>query len=157
MIVSEPRALAIDGGPPVRSRLLPYGRQRVLDEDVAAVAEALRSDWLTTGPEVTAFEAAFATVAGTTHAVAVNSGTAALHAMCHAAGIGPGDEVIVPALTFIATANAAVYCGATPVFADVEPDTLLLDPHAVERLATPRTRAPTPAAPWGRYAASKNA
>jgi UDP-4-amino-4,6-dideoxy-N-acetyl-beta-L-altrosamine transaminase len=120
---------------------LPYGRQQVDEADVAAVAEVLRSAFLTTGPAVERFEAAVGAVTGAPHAVAVSSGTAALHAMLAAAGVGPGDEVIVPALTFAATANAALYCGATPVIADVDPDTLLLGPvQAAERIS-PRTRA----------------
>jgi UDP-4-amino-4,6-dideoxy-N-acetyl-beta-L-altrosamine transaminase len=120
---------------------LPYGRQTIDDDDVAAVVAALRSDWLTTGPRVEEFEAAFATVTGAAHAVAVSSGTAALHASYHALGLGPGDEVIVPPLTFAATANAVLYAGATPVFADVDPATLLLDPDAVAAAIGPRTRA----------------
>ncbi|MEZ4365057.1 MAG: UDP-4-amino-4,6-dideoxy-N-acetyl-beta-L-altrosamine transaminase [Kofleriaceae bacterium] len=133
--------LAIDGGPPVRATPLPYGRQSIDDADVAAVAEALRSDWLTTGPRVAAFERAFAEVAGVAHAVAVSSGTAALHATMHALGLGPGDEVIVPAMTFAASANAALYVGASPVFADVDPGTLLLTVEAAEARRSPRTRA----------------
>lgn len=124
-----------------RETLLPYGRQTIDDDDVAAVLEVLRSPWLTTGPKVPEFEAAFAEFTGSKHAVAVSNGTAALHCAMSALGLEKGDEVIVPAITFVATANAAVYCGATPVFADVEPETLLIDPAAVERLVTPRTRA----------------
>lgn len=120
---------------------LPYGRQSIDDEDVAAVVETLRSDWLTTGPKVGEFERAFAAVAGTREAVAVSSGTAALHAAMHAIGVGPGDEVIVPALTFAATANCVLYQGATPVFADVEPKTLLLDAAHAEARITSRTKA----------------
>lgn len=120
---------------------LPYGRQDVVEDDVAAVVRVLRSDWLTTGPAVPAFEEAVAKVAGTPHAVAVSSGTAALHAAYAALGIGPGDEVIVPAITFAATSNAALYLGARPVFADVDPDTLLVSPEDVERKITPQTRA----------------
>jgi perosamine synthetase len=133
--------LAIDGGPPVRARLLPYGRQTITDEDVAAVAETLRSDWLTTGPKVGEFEKALAAVAGASHAVAVSTGTAALHAAMYALGVGPGDEVLVTTMTFAASANAAAYLGATPVFVDVEPDTLLIDPRQVEARITPRTKA----------------
>lgn len=135
------RRLALEGGRPVRATPLPYGRQSISAEDVEAVVEALRSDWLTTGPEVERFEAAFAAAAGTRHAVAVSSGTAALHAAVHAAKLGRGDEVIVPAITFAASANAALYEGATPVFADVEPDTLLVDLAAVESAVSRRTRA----------------
>jgi len=122
---------------------LSYGRQSVDDDDVAAVVEVLRSDWLTTGPRVDAFEAAFAAFVGCRHAVAVASGTAALHCAYHAAGVGPGDEVVVPALTFAATANAAAYLGARPVFADVDPATLLLDPASVEARLSERTRVVT--------------
>jgi len=120
---------------------LPYGRQEIGDADIKAVVEALSSDWLTTGPRVALFENAFAQFCGAAHGVAVNSGTAALHAAMRALNIAKGDEVIVPALTFAASANAAVYEGATPVFADVEPDTLLIDHDRVSGLITPRTRA----------------
>lgn len=120
---------------------LPYGRQLVEADDIAAVVEVLQSDWLTTGPKVAEFETAVATFTGARHGVAVSSGTAALHAAMHALGIGPGDEVIVPAITFVATANCVVYQGATPVFADVDPDTLLIDPADVERKVTAKTRA----------------
>jgi perosamine synthetase len=134
-------SLAIDGGTPVRKTLLPYGRQEIDDADVAAVTEVLRGDWLTTGPKVAEFERALAAVAGTADAVAVSSGTAAVHAAMFALGIGPGDEVIVPPMTFAATANAVVYQGATPVFADVDPATLLVDPDAVAACVTARTKA----------------
>ena len=133
--------LAIDGGTPVRARLLPYGRQTIDDDDVAAVTAALRSDWLTTGPKVSEFEQALAAVAGTSDAVAVSTGTAALHAAMYALGVGPGDEVIVTTMTFAASANCAAYLGATPIFVDVDPDTLLIDPRRVEARITPRTKA----------------
>src|SRR5688572_12846181 len=114
--------LALYGGTPVRTSLLPYGRQTIDAADVAAVVEALAADLVTTGPRVDAFERAVAARVGARHAVAVSSGTAALHAAVFAAGIGPGDEVIVPPLTFAATANAVCYVGGTPVFVDVRPD-----------------------------------
>jgi perosamine synthetase len=120
---------------------LPYGRQEIGQADVKAVVEALVSGWLTTGPRVGEFEQAFAQHVGVAEGVAVNSGTAALHAAMRAIGVRTGDEVIVPALTFAASANAAVYEGATPVFADVEEETLLIDPGAVKRLLSPRTKA----------------
>jgi perosamine synthetase len=120
---------------------LPYGRQWIDEDDVRAVVEVLRGDWLTTGPKVAEFERRFAEVAGARDAVAVNSGTAALHCAMAALDVGPGDEVIVPAMTFAATANAVVYRGGTPVFADVDPDTLLIDPADVARKMTPRTKA----------------
>jgi perosamine synthetase len=126
---------------PIRTKLLPYGRQTIDDDDIAAVVEVLRSDWLTTGPKIEEFERALAAFTGTAHAVAVSNGTAALHAAMHALSIEPGDEVIVPAITFVATANSVVYCGGTPVFADVDPETLLLDPADVARRITPRTKA----------------
>ena len=121
--------------------MIPYGRQSVSKEDIEAVIDALQSDWLTTGPRVAAFERAFAEFVGAPHAVAVASGTAALHAAMFALGLGPGDEVIVPTLTFAATANAVAYVGATPVFADVDAETLLIDPGSVERCLSPCTRA----------------
>jgi perosamine synthetase len=128
-------------GPAHALNFLPYGRQEIGDADIKAVVEALTSDWLTTGPRVGQFEAAFAKYCGAAHGVAVNSGTAALHAAMRALKVGPGDEVIVPAITFAASANAAVYEGAQPVFADIEADTLLIDPDRVAELITPRTRA----------------
>ncbi|MCK6580728.1 MAG: UDP-4-amino-4,6-dideoxy-N-acetyl-beta-L-altrosamine transaminase [Anaerolineae bacterium] len=103
--------------------------------------DVLRSDWLTTGPKVEEFEAAFADFIGVAHAVAVSNGTAALHAAVYALGIGPGDEVIVTPMTFAASANCVLYQGATPVFADVDPDTLLIDPASVEAKITSRTKA----------------
>ena len=132
---------ALYGGAPVRARMLPYGRQWIDEEDVAAVTSVLVSDFLTTGPAVRAFEEAFAARAGARHAVAVNSGTAALHAAVHAAGLGTGDEGITTPLTFAADANAIVYLGARPLFADIEPGTLLIDPAEVERRVTPHTKA----------------
>lgn len=120
---------------------LPYGRQTIDDDDVAAVVAALRSDWLTTGPRVEAFEQAVAAYVGAREAVAVSNGTAALHAAMYAVGVGPGDEVLVPALTFAASANCVVYQGAQPVFVDVNPDTLLLDVERAEACITPRTKA----------------
>jgi perosamine synthetase len=126
---------------PVEPAFLPYGRQEIGDADIKAVVEALCSSWLTTGPRVSEFEKEFAAHCGAKEGVAVNSGTAALHCAMRALGFGAGDEVIVPAITFAASANAAVYEGATPVFADVEADTLLLDPVSVAMKITPRTRA----------------
>src|ERR1700684_715383 len=121
--------LAIDGGTPVRTTLLPYGHQSISEEDIQAVADVLRSDWLTTGPKVAEFEEALAAWVGAKYAVAFSSGTAALHAAAFAAGLQPGDEAITSPLTFAATANCVLYQGATPVFADVLEDTLNLDPE----------------------------
>lgn len=121
--------------------MIPYGRQKIDDADVAAVIEVLRSDWLTTGPKVDEFEHDIAHHVGTKHAVAVSSGTAALHAAMHALGITAGDEVIVSPMTFAASANCVVFQGGLPVFADVDPDTLLIDPERVEEKITSRTKA----------------
>ncbi len=129
----SPQTLAINGGSPVRATFLPYGRQSVDEADIQAVVDVLRSDWLTTGPKVAEFEEAFAARVGATHAVSFSSGTAALHAAAFAAGLKPGDEAITTPLTFAATANCVLYQGATPVFADVCPDTLNLDPEQVEK------------------------
>ncbi|MEW6659536.1 MAG: UDP-4-amino-4,6-dideoxy-N-acetyl-beta-L-altrosamine transaminase [Thermodesulfobacteriota bacterium] len=122
-------------------KAIPYARQWVDADDLEAVAAVLSSDWLTTGPRVADFESAVAAYVGAREGVAVNSGTAALHAAMFAAGLGPGDEVIVPPLTFVATANAVVFQGATPVFADIDPETLLLDPEKARAKITPRTKA----------------
>lgn len=121
--------------------MIPYGRQSIDEEDIRNVVEALESDWLTTGPLVQRFEDEFASVTGSLFAVSLSSGTAALHGAMNAAQIGPGDEVIVPAITFVATSNAVIYEGGTPVFVDVDPDTLLLDPKQVREKITDRTRA----------------
>jgi len=121
---------------------IPLFDVRLSDAEIEAVAETLRSGWLTMGPRTEEFEDAFAQHLGARHAVALASGTAALHLAYRAAGIGPGDEVIVPGITFVATANAARYCGATPVLAEVAaPDHLALDPEDVERRITERTKA----------------
>lgn len=133
--------LAVNGGTPVRATLLPYGRQTIGDEDIEAVARVLRSDWLTTGPAVEAFESAFRDATGADHAVAVSNGTAALHAAMFTVNIQPGDEVIAPAITFAASSNAAVYQGGVPKFADVDPSTLLIDVDAVTRLISNKTKA----------------
>jgi len=108
---------------------------------MAAVLEVLRSDWLTTGPRVSEFEEAFAVSVGAKEAIAVSNGTAALHASVYALGIEPGDEVIITTMTFAASANCVVYQGGTPIFADVDHDTLLIDPESVEAKITERTKA----------------
>ena len=122
-------------------KYLPYGRHHVDDDDVAAVTQILRSDWLTTGPTIPKLEHAFAGIVRASECVAVSSGTAGLHCAMAALGITRGDEVIVPAITFVATANAVIYQGGTPVFADVDFATLLIDPRSVQRRITERTRA----------------
>jgi UDP-4-amino-4,6-dideoxy-N-acetyl-beta-L-altrosamine transaminase len=113
-------------------KYLPYGHQCINDEDVNAVVEALRGDWLTTGPTVERFESAFAGYIGASHAVSFSSGTAALHGAMHVAGVLPGDFVLAPSLTFAATANAALFCGGKPLFADISTDSLCLDPASAE-------------------------
>lgn len=120
---------------------LPYGRQQIDEDDIQAVCDVLRSDYLTTGPMVEKFEQKIAQYTHNRFGVSVNSGTAALHAAMSAIDIGPGDEVIVPPVTFAATANAVAYQGGTPVFADVDPDTLLIDPEKVEQAITSETKA----------------
>jgi dTDP-4-amino-4,6-dideoxygalactose transaminase len=123
-------------------RLIPLFDVRLSSEEIEAVADTLRSGWLTQGPRTEAFEQAFAAHLGVRHVVALSSCTAALHLAYLAAGVGPGDEVIVPAITFVATANAARYCGARPVLADiVGPHDLGIDPAGVEALLTDRTKA----------------
>lgn len=123
---------------------IPYGRQWIDEEDCAAVLAVLRSDYLTQGPAVDAFEQAAAARLSARHAVAAINGTAALHLAMLAGGVGPGDEVVVPANTFLATANAAVYVGATPVFADVDPVSGLASPEAIAAKLTNRTAAVIP-------------
>jgi UDP-4-amino-4,6-dideoxy-N-acetyl-beta-L-altrosamine transaminase len=122
------------------SEFIPYGRQWVDDDDVAEVVRVLRSDYLTTGPAIPAFERSLEEATGARHAVALNSGTSALHAMYFAAGLGPGDEIITSPLTFAATANAALYLGAGVRFVDVEADTGNLDPDRVGEAVSDRTK-----------------
>ncbi len=123
---------------------IPYGRQTIEEDDIQEVVNVLRSDWLTTGPMVERFEKALAETVSARFAVTFSSGTAALHGAYFAAGVGPGDEVITSPLTFAATANAAVFLGAKPVFADVQEDTGNLDPAHVRRLLTRRTKVLAP-------------
>lgn len=133
--------LAIDGGLPVRKEKIFYGKQWIDEEDRRAVSEVLTNDFITCGPKVEELERALADYTGAGHVVAVSNGTAALHCACLAAGIGPGDEVITTPLTFAASANCALYCGARPVFADVEPDTYNIDPKSIEAHITEKTKA----------------
>ena len=126
---------------PIRPTWLPYGRHEVDEDDIAVVIDVLRSDWITQGKRIEAFEAAVAEYCGAAYGVAFCNGTAALHAACLAAGLGPGDEAITTPLTFVATANAIAYCGARPALADIRPDTLNIDMGDVERQITPQTRA----------------
>ncbi len=133
--------LAIHGGTPVRSEKIFYGRQWIDDDDVQAVAGTLKGDLITCGPSVSALEKKLCEVTGAKYAVAVCNGTAALHCAAIAAGLGPGDEVITTPLTFAASANCAVYVGATPVFADVNPETYNIDPDSIEAHITEKTKA----------------
>lgn len=123
---------------------IPYGRQSINEDDIKAVEEVLKSDFLTTGPKIAEFERKFADYVGAKYAVAVSNGTAALHIACMAAGIGKGDEVITTPITFAASANCALYCGATPVFADIDPVTYNISPESVESHVTERTKAIIP-------------
>ncbi|HEY5515907.1 MAG TPA: DegT/DnrJ/EryC1/StrS family aminotransferase [Pengzhenrongella sp.] len=130
--------------------MIPIASPDLSGNESAYVEECIRTTWISSvGHFISDFEASFAAAVGTRHAVATNNGTTALHLALTAIGVGPGDEVIVPALTYIATANAVRYCGATPVFADVEPDTMNLDPADLERRITPRTKAVIPVHLYG--------
>lgn len=133
--------LAYYGGNPIREEFLPYGRQAIDDDDIKAVVEVLKGDYLTTGPFVKKFEDAIKEYTGAQYAVAVSNGTAALHAACFAAGIKEGDEVITTPLTFAASANCVLYCGGTPVFADIDSETMLIDLSDIERKITDKTKA----------------
>ena len=133
--------LAILGGTPVRSEKIYYGRQCVDEEDIQAVARVLRGPYITCGPMVEEAERRLAACTGAAHAVLCSNGTAALHCACLAAGVGPGDEVITTPMTFAASANCAVYCGAKPVFADIDPETYNIDPESIRERITPRTKA----------------
>lgn len=132
--------LAIFGGEPIREEPIAYGRQYIDDEDIAAVTKALRGELLTGGPEIAALEERLCEITGAKYAVAVANGTAALHLAALAAGFREGDEVIVSSITFAASSNCILYCGAKPVFADIKPDTYNIDPISVRRLITPRTK-----------------
>lgn len=132
---------AIEGGTPVRSTRISYGHQYIDEKDIEAVCKVLRSDFLTCGPKITELEQKLCSVTGAKYAVVCSSGTAALHISCLAAGIGEGDEVITTPITFAASANCALYCGARPVFADINEDTYNLDPSEAEKKITGKTKA----------------
>jgi perosamine synthetase len=136
--------LAIFGGKPIRDSYLAYGKQSVDDTDIQAVVDVLKGDYLTTGPFVREFEDKVASYVGAKYAVAVSSGTAALHLACFAAGIKEGDEVIVSPMTFAASANAVLYCGGTPVFVDIDSQTYNIDPEKIEEKITAKTKAIIP-------------
>ncbi len=149
----------------MRSEFLPFSRPSISEEDVAAIAEVLRSGWLTTGPKTAEFEQAFCDYTGCSGAVALSSATAGMHLVLEALGIGAGDEVITPSMTWVSTVNLIVLVGATPVFVDVDRDTLMASPRSMEACLTPRTRlivpvhfagAPVDIEPIRKLAASKN-
>lgn len=123
---------------------IPYGKQWITEDDIRAVEEVLHSDFITTGPKIKEFEEKVAKYVGAKYAVAVSNGTAALHISCLAAGIKEGDEVIVTPITFAASVNCILYCGGTPVFADIDPETYNIDPEDVERKITEKTKAIIP-------------
>ena len=132
---------AICGGEPVRSTKIFYGHQFIDEDDIQAVVDVLKSDYLTCGPKIGELEEKLCEVTGAKYAVVCSNGTAALHIACLAAGVMPGDEVITTPITFAASANCALYCGAKPVFADINENTYNIDPAHVEKLTTERTKA----------------
>lgn len=132
---------AICGGQPVRSEKIYYGRQWINEDDVKVVAETLLSDYITCGPKVDELEHRLEEFTGAKHAVVCTNDTSALHLACVAAGVGSGDEVITTPLTFMASANCALYCGAKPVFADIREDTYNIDPDSIEQHITENTKA----------------
>ena len=142
--MTDPRALAICNGSPVRTEFLPFHRPSFGQEEEAEVIDTLRSGWVTMGPKTHRLEAAFREMLGVPHAVAVSSCTAAIHLALIGLGIGPGDEVVTTPLSFATTANVLVHVGAIPIFADVDPETLNLDPDAAAARIGPRTKAIMP-------------
>ena len=124
----------------MRKEFLPFSRPSIAEEDISAVADVLRSGWITTGPNVTEFERRFCEYVGCKRAVALSSATAGMHLALMALGIGPGDEVITPSMTWVSTINLIVLAGATPVFADIDRDTLMISPDSVEESLSPKTR-----------------
>lgn len=133
--------LAIYGGSPVSSNYLGYGHQNINEDDIAAVVATLQSDYLTCGPATAAFEESIKRATGAQYVTAVSNGTAALHVACLAAGIKPGDEVIVSPITFAASANCVLYCGAKPVFADIDPRTWNISPKSIREKISNKTKA----------------
>ena len=129
---------AIAGGKPARETKIYYGHQYIDEDDIQAVVDVLRSDFLTCGPKITELERKLCDLTGARYAVVCSNGTAALHIAALAAGVGEGDEVITTPITFAASANCALYCGARPVFADIDSATYNIDPKKVEEAITPR-------------------
>lgn len=136
--------LAIDGGKPIREKMLVFGAPNFGEDEIAEVVDTIKSGWVGTGPKTKKFEEEFAAYVGAKYAIALNSCTAGLHLSMVVLGIGPGDEVIVPSLTFGATANVVEHVGARPVLVDIDPATLCIDPQQIERAITPRTKAIIP-------------
>lgn len=132
---------AYAGGKPVRETKLYYGHQYLDEKDVQAVVEVLHSDYLTCGPRITELEQKLCELTGAKYAVVCSNDTAALHIACMAAGVSAGDEVITTPITFLASANCALYCGAKPVFADIDEETYNIDPKEIEKAMTPKTKA----------------
>jgi UDP-4-amino-4,6-dideoxy-N-acetyl-beta-L-altrosamine transaminase len=132
--------LAIFGGTPVRENRIFYGKQCIEQDDIDAVVETLKSNLITCGPKVEEAEKKICEITGAKYAVIVSNGTAALHLAAMAAGFGEGDEVIVSSITFAASSNCVLYCGAKPVFADIKPDTYNIDPESIKKLITPKTK-----------------
>lgn len=133
--------LALYGGTPASPQYLGYGHQDINEEDIAAVVSTLKSDYLTCGPATEAFEESIKQATGAQYVTAVSNGTAALHVACLAAGIKPGDEAIVSPITFAASANCVLYCGAKPVFADIDPKTWNISPESIREKITEKTKA----------------
>ena len=146
-VVKRARASVVQG--PVREQFLPFNQPDIGEEEIDEVVKTLRSGWITTGPRTKEFERRFAAYVNSRHAIAVNSCTGGLHVALAAAGIGPGDEVVVPTMTFCATANVVVHLGATPIIVDVEPDTLNIDPQCLDAAITRRTKAVIPVHLYG--------
>jgi len=133
--------IALFGGKPVRDCKITYGKQHINKNDIRAVTEVLKSDWLTQGPKILEFESQICRFTGSKYAVTTTSGTTALHLACIAAEIGPGDEVITTPMSFAASANCVRYCGGTVVFADIDPHTYNIDPKEVKKKITKKTKA----------------
>ncbi len=144
MSISRSSQPAIAGGTPVRAKPLPFFRAAVDESDVSAVAETLRSGWLTSGPKAVELEKRLGEYLGTTHTIAVSSCSEAMFLCMKALGIGPGDEVITSPITFASTVHAILHNGATPVLADIEPETFGVDPERVRAALSPRTKAIMP-------------
>ena len=139
--MDEMEKLAIHGGNPIREDFICYGRQWIEEDDIKAVSDTLRSPFITCGPKVNELESKLCELTGEKYAIVCSNGTAALHCACIAAGIGPGDEVITTSLTFAASSNCVLYCGGTPVFADINPETYNIDPESIRCKITERTKA----------------